>query len=56
MKQRSGNTKYETLNPKQIRITKIQNPKHHFENCDFGFRDCLVFRYSNFEFSQKGGD
>jgi hypothetical protein len=49
------NTKYETLNPKQIRITKIQNPKHRFENCDFGFRDYLVFRYSIFEFFPKRG-
>jgi|GEM_PF-3847820 len=35
---------------------KRKYARHSFEHSDFGFGDCLAFRISNLEFTQKGGD
>lgn len=66
----SENPKPEILNSKQIRITKIQNPKQKrqltylhetefarrcFEHLSLGFGYYLVFRNSNFEFAERRG-
>jgi len=43
----AANYKSEALNPKQIRITKIQNLKQNqlsFEHLNLEFRYCLEFR------------
>jgi hypothetical protein len=45
-------TKHETRNPKQIRISKAENPKR-FVHSDFVLRACFGFRASNFVLSSE---
>ena len=47
------NPKHEIRNPKQIQMTKIQNPKHWFRKLEFKISN--LFRISNFEFRISKG-